>query len=619
MWKYLSLTAFFPFTLQAQEPITDTTHVYEVYIQESRFQIPFSQYNRNLQIISAEDLKKMPVQSVAEALSWIGGVDVRQRGPFGTQADVSIQGGSFEQTLILVDGHKISDVQTAHHSLNIPIPLSAIDRIEILQGPAARKFGINTLTGAINIVTKTPNAPLLAIQTQVGSAFRSKEAGDGAGMYTGTQVDATLSLYKKQLKHLLAINVLNTNGQRYNSGNEQYRAWYNGEYAVTDGGKLTWYAGHIFNEFGANGFYAAPIDKESEELVKTNLIGLSYHQHWNNIHLRPSISFRKNEDDYRFYRHDWSKSRSQHETQVFTADVQATINLNGVDIGMGWESRREEIKSSNIGNHERINHGLFAEIKLEPIEKLHAQLGAYVNYNSDYKWNIYPGVDLGYAFNKNFRWRLAINTGQRLPSFTDLYLQQAPANVGNALLRSEHALQYESALSYHSVIGQLDFHYFHRSISNFIDWIREDSTVPYQPQNMGHMLMQGLGFMWSGQLPSNSLDKVGYKLGYNYLLPKQKQETNVYMSKYVLENLEHQVGFQLYGMYGHWQGSWNMRVLKRAQADLYELTDAQIFYHQRQWRCGLIMNNVFGTNYTEIGAIPLPQRWVSLKFNILIN
>src|SRR5690554_7573193 len=97
----------------------------------------------------------MPVSSLNEILNSINGVDVRQRGPFGTQADVSIDGGSFEQTMILWNGVKMGDAQTAHHSMNLPIPLEAIERIEVLKGPAARIYGINALTGAVNIVTKT--------------------------------------------------------------------------------------------------------------------------------------------------------------------------------------------------------------------------------------------------------------------------------------------------------------------------------------------------------------------------------------------------------------------------------------------------------------------------------
>lgn len=86
-------------------------------INQNRLQIPFTKQTRNIQIITQEDIKRLPARSVNELLAYINGVDIRQRGPFGSQADVNIDGGSFEQTLILLNGAKISDPQTAHHSL----------------------------------------------------------------------------------------------------------------------------------------------------------------------------------------------------------------------------------------------------------------------------------------------------------------------------------------------------------------------------------------------------------------------------------------------------------------------------------------------------------------------
>lgn len=131
--------------------LKDTTNLNEVIINQNRLQIPFSKQTRNIQIITQEDIKRLPAKSVNELLAYINGVDIRQRGPFGSQADVTIDGGSFEQTLILLNGAKISDPQTAHHSLNLPIPTDAIERIEIIKGPASRIYGINSQIGRAHV------------------------------------------------------------------------------------------------------------------------------------------------------------------------------------------------------------------------------------------------------------------------------------------------------------------------------------------------------------------------------------------------------------------------------------------------------------------------------------
>src|SRR5699024_4602395 len=163
----------------------------EVVIQGNRIQVPFNQSARDIQVITQQQIEALPAKSLNEVLSYIGGVDIRQRGPFGTQTDISIDGGTSEQTLVLINGVKMIDAQTAHNMMNIPVPLTAIERIEVLRGAAARVYGINSLTGAINIVTKKEKHSSVTAQLQGGSSFKNKEEGDGSGIYGGGSAEVT--------------------------------------------------------------------------------------------------------------------------------------------------------------------------------------------------------------------------------------------------------------------------------------------------------------------------------------------------------------------------------------------------------------------------------------------
>ena len=106
---------------------------------------------------------------MAELLQQEAGIDIRRQGIYGMQSDLYIRGGSFDQTLLLIDGIKVEDPQTGHHTLNIALPLEVIKRIEIIKGPAARVFGQNAFTGAINIVTKSNGDLKNNIGFQLGS------------------------------------------------------------------------------------------------------------------------------------------------------------------------------------------------------------------------------------------------------------------------------------------------------------------------------------------------------------------------------------------------------------------------------------------------------------------
>ena len=78
----------------------------EVILNSSRIDIPFSESSRSIQIISSSEIKKSSAKNLVSLLQQISGIDIRQRGVDGMQADLYIRGGSFDQTLLLIDGVK---------------------------------------------------------------------------------------------------------------------------------------------------------------------------------------------------------------------------------------------------------------------------------------------------------------------------------------------------------------------------------------------------------------------------------------------------------------------------------------------------------------------------------
>ena len=102
--------------------------------------------------MNEKEMSRLPVRSIAEALQFVAGVSILQRGPGGTQADLSIDGGTFDQSLVLINGIKSNDVQTGHHQLNLPFPMIAVKQVEVYKGAQTRMFGPGALTGAVNFV-----------------------------------------------------------------------------------------------------------------------------------------------------------------------------------------------------------------------------------------------------------------------------------------------------------------------------------------------------------------------------------------------------------------------------------------------------------------------------------
>ncbi|WP_442591856.1 TonB-dependent receptor plug domain-containing protein [Pedobacter sp. AW31-3R] len=585
----------------------------EVVINENRFSTPISKQNRNVYVIDKKMIAKLPARSLQEILQYANGVDLRQRGPFGSQVDISIDGGSFEQTVVLLNGTKIIDNQTAHNMLNMPIPVEAIERIEIIRGPAARIYGINSLTGAINIITKKPEQSGFLVNAYGGSNFKKDTEGTGDTFYgRGVQLGAALS--KKQQQHSIFGSHDKSNGYRYNTQFENNKLFYQGNYQLGASDEIMTSFGYINNTFGANGFYAAPGDRNSTESIQTTIAAVqSKHMLSDKWTLMPRLSYRYNDDDYRYFGStNPNAGRSRHFTNSLAAEINSTYKMNSGELGFGAEVRNDEINSSNIGEHDRRNLGIFGQYRTYLTENLNVNIGTYVNYNSDYKWQVYPGLDASYALTEGLKIVGNIGTSQRLPSFTDLYLNQRPGNIGNPELTPENAFQAEIGFKYVYRNFSLDAYYFNRRISNYIDWTRSVSTDPWQSNNLGKMVTGGLNMRSNYSLPVNDQSKLNFSLAYSYLDSEFRDGQPDLQSKYLISSLKHQVTQTTDYQFKRFSVLFATRFNERVSGPSYWINDFRLSQSVDKFTVYIDAQNIFDTTYFEIGAIPLPSRWFSL-------
>ena len=188
-----------------------------VTITSPRIDLPFKENSRTITLISAEAIQDSPETNLAELLQQEAGIDIRRQGLNGMQADLYIRGGSFDQTLLLIDGIKVEDPQTGHHTLNIALPLEVIERVEIIKGPAARVFGQNAFTGAINIVTKSDTDTVNSVGYKFGSYNQHQ-----AAITLGTELENTT---------LIGHASVNTSdGYRYNTDFENQNYFVKGRF-----------------------------------------------------------------------------------------------------------------------------------------------------------------------------------------------------------------------------------------------------------------------------------------------------------------------------------------------------------------------------------------------------
>ncbi|MEZ4920193.1 MAG: TonB-dependent receptor [Saprospiraceae bacterium] len=590
---------------------SESTNLPDLVIRENRLELPFSDKSRTLEILTREELKALPVHSIAEALQSVSGLDIRPRGAFGVQADVHVRGGGFDQVLVLINGVRLSDPQTGHHLLNLPIPWNSIERIEILKGPGARIYGQNAFTAAINIVTNVPDDPSL-------------EVGLTTGSFDYNRVNASVSIPIKNVKQQLSFERERSAGYRYNTDYKLMNLFYQMKWGNSQKGEWRITAGLSNRKFGANGFYASLAFEDQYEEVQTNVVSLDYRVQKGQVLIKPRVFWRRNQDRYIFLRNDPAVYQNFHLSQVGGAEMNLSwFNALGqTGFGVGYD--QTGLFSSRLGTRTRGTSNLFVEHRFQFFNaKMDLIPGCAVSNYSDFGWFAYPGIDLGWRFNSTFK--VYVNAGYtyRIPTYTDLYYEDA-GNIGNPNLQPEEAISSELGMSYTLRGLQLNAAAFVRNGKNLIDWGRDNPQEKWSTYNFN--VVETRGFDVSLGFPF-SRNKGNLNLGYTWLDATIGQ-TQLAYSKYQLNQLKHQltgsVRYRILGpLWSSLRVRWNDRYLgnKTSTAD-YTVVDGKLDLKLGGLSVFLNVNNLFDTTYGDIRydqdeVLIQPGRW--FQFGGAIN
>ncbi len=573
-----------------------------VVITSSRIDLPFKENSRTITIITSSDIKNSATTNVADLLQQVAGVDVRRRGADGTQADLYIRGGSFDQTLLLIDGMKLEDAQTGHHTLNMALPLEVIERIEVIKGPAARVFGQNAFTGAINIVTKKQTDDTVSIGVQAGS-FGQKNA------------DITVGSNLENSSHIIHVSRNLSDGYRYNTDYDNQNYFVK---SVFNKNKLpiTFIGNYQERKFGANGFYASPAAKDQYEETQSSLIGFSTEIETGKITWKPRLYWRRNQDMYVFIRDNPSVYRNLHQTNKIAAEVNASYKSKLGITGFGVDFSQTYIASNNLGNHDRFTTNLFLEHRFSFLnDAFSITPGIAVSYFSDFKFHAFPGVDIGYQVSDNFQVYGNIGYTYRVPTYTDLYYT-SPTELGNENLDPEEAISEEFGLKFNHNGFRISAAFFNRDSRKLIDYVKTNEADPWQATNIAELNTMGFEVNSNYVLfVANFTQSIG--IGYTFL-EDDLQDVTANFSRYSVNSLKHQfVATFRSQFFKNLSQSIVYRYAERTVGESYNVYDASINYQLKNFDFSITANNIFQADFTETNLVPAPKGLVlfGLKYS----
>jgi len=563
-----------------------------ILIKSTRIDLPFKENSRTITVITSEVIKNSAVTNVADLLQQVAGVDIRRRGTAGSQADLYIRGGGFDQTLLLIDGIKMDDAQTGHHTMNAALPIEVIERIEIIKGPAARVFGQNAFTGAINIVTKNKLTNTVSANIETGSF----------GQLNGS---VTVGKAFENTSIIAHVGVLSSDGYRTNSDYTNYNYFLKGIFNKKNQ-PIEVLATFFDKKFGAENFYTTnPAWNEYEE-TQSSLFGVSTSFKTAKFKITPRIYWRRGQDLFLLKREDPSFFRNLHITNKVGVETNVSYTSDLGITGFGVDISKFFIRSNNLGNRNRTMANLFLEHRFKLGEFVDITPGVAATYFSDFDFNAFPGLDVGVQLSEKLKVYGNIGYTFRVPTFTDLYYRD-PGTSGNPDLEPESAFAQELGFKFtdNNFSGSMSI--FNRDSDNLIDYIRPNAGVSvFTATNIANVNTQGFELEGAYHFKLKKY-KQSVTFGYTYL-DDDILDQNKDLSRYSLNTLKHQFITRFSSkLLKNVRQNIIYKHAERSVGSSYNVWDASIIVDFSTFDFTVTANNIFNANYIESGFVPMPS------------
>ena len=583
-------------------------------VSSPRIELPFSENSRTIQVISKEEITESPANNVAELLQQVAGIDIRRRGVSGMQADLYIRGGGFDQTLLLIDGIKVEDAQTGHHTMNMALPIEVIERIEIIKGSASRVYGQNAFSGAINIITSKVAENMVSVSLESGS-------------YKQQNASVTISRKNEDQSVLFHYSNNSSDGHKYNTDYKNENYFLKNSFEIK-GLPIDMISSFNERKFGANGFYASPEAIDQYEETQASLLGFSTKIISNNFIIKPKLYWKRNQDMYVYLRDNPSVYRNLHITNKIGAELNGSYESNNGITGFGVDISSIKLSSNNLGERKRTMVNLFLEHQMKFAEnKIDVTPGVAFSYFSDVSTNqnyqnnffrnffMYPGIDIGYVLNDDVKLYSNIGYTYRVPTYTDLFYT-SPTTIGNENLKPEKAFTKEIGLDYTKGNFNFIFTLYNRDASDVIDYVKNVESAPWEAFNIREINTKGyeLGLTYNFYVASFLNHSI--KIGYSNIKDDLKQ-TDFNFSRYSLNSLKnHLTTSYSFEIKKNLKSSIVYKYAERNSGEDYSVMDIKISYTLKKYNIYITGNNLFDTVYSETNLVEMPGRNVLAGINV---
>ncbi len=557
--------------------------------------VSIDEIDRSVSQLPARD-QQLLLNSAIDLLRMDPSLDMQERAPNGVQTDISIRGAGYEQTLILLNGQRLNDVQSGHHDMDIPVPLDAVERIEVLRGSGSAMYGSDALGGVVNVITAPRENLELRLRTAIGN--------DGIN-----QQSVSLSDSIGKLDEQLSF------ARDFSSGFMPDRDYRNLQLAssthlLTGWGSSDLTFAYMDHPFGAAGFYG---DYPSWEDTKTWWAGF---QQALGKKTTASFAYRRHSDLFVLFRDNPSIYTNHHADESEQLAVRRTETLAAhTRLFYGVEALHESIASNNLGFHSRSRGAAYTAIDFRALHRFSLSIAAREEVYRNFSGVLCPTIAGGAWLSSTLKFRASASRAFRVPTYTDLYYND-PVNHGNPNLLPESAWSYEGGLDWNPTRRlRAAVTLFQRREHNDIDYYGTSPTGPWQALNIDNLRFTGV----ETSLRFTPVRNQTIDVLYNWLLGVQDTIPIGY-TKYLFNYPSNSavVAWQC-GLPGGLIARTRVGVLNRRDTNPYALWDVYVGRSRGTVHPFVRASNLTNTSYQEIRGVAMPGREAVLGMEVVLS
>lgn len=550
------------------------------------------QFLLNASSADSKESSAFNYESAIESLSSLP-VDLQSRAlKSGMQTDFSLRGSTFQQVLILLNGQRINDPQTAHHNSDIPFTKVDIKKTEVIPGASSSLFGTDAIGGAINFALAAPKDKKTVWEFSAGNNR------NGYGLFS-------VSDKFKELGFRVSLEDAQSKGFRDDTDYKKFTASLSAFLDLPEG---LWENnfGYQEKDFGAYDFYTPGLGYLSKEWTKTYLLNSGLTLNREGLLIKPNFLWRRHFDKFVLDKTQVrSASVNNHHTDMFTPSIylQKEAGLLG-KVGLGLEWGQERIISSNMGKHTRDHKSIFLDNSAGVGQRWDLGFSLRMDDFSDFD-KVYTGsTSVRFKLTDETAFNFGVSRNMRVPSFTELCYSDS-TTIGNADLAAEKAWNYQAGFELSQEEFSTGLVLFLRQERQMIDWVRSSSTQTWQARNFTRDNVFGVEYSLR-----KKMNRI-LSLNANYAYTDKSMDSQGYLYKYGPNYARHLANtvFSLQLPFGQQEIGFNYK--KRPGRRGWLLMNTGLNYNlNRNSKVFLNSTNILNAEYQDIAGIPQAGRYV---------